>query len=248
MKIKAKTNKWKLTKFKSFPMAKETINKTKDNLYNGRKYLQRKQLRQGYFQNIQTVHATQMKKKNNNPIQKLVQFNSVQLLSRVWLFATPWITAHQAFLSITNSWSLLKLMSIESVMPSSNLILCCPLLLLPPIPPNIRVFSNESTVCMRWPKYWRIGPSKEHSRLIFFRMDWLDLFAVQGTLKHPLPITQEKTTHGHHQMVNTEIRLIIFFAAKDGEALYSQQKQDWELTVAQIINSLLPNSDLNGRK
>ena len=112
---------------------------------------------------------------------------SVQLLSRVQLFATPWIAARQASLSITNSWSSLKLMSIESVTPSSHLILCRPLLLLPPIPPNIRVFSNESTLCMRWPKYWSFSfsiiPSKEHPGLISFRMDWLDLLEVQGTLK-----------------------------------------------------------------
>ena len=117
----------------------------------------------------------------------LSQCVSVQLLSRVWLFATPWITARQASLSITNSQSSLKLMSIESVMPSNYLILCCPLLLLPPIPPSIRVFSNESTVRMRWPKYWSfsfsISPSNEHPGLISFRMDWLDFLTVQGTLK-----------------------------------------------------------------
>ena len=115
---------------------------------------------------------------------------SVQLLSRVRLFATPWITAHQASLSITNSWSSLRLMSIASVMPSSHLILCRPVLLLPPIPPSIRIFSNESTLCMRWPKYWSfsfsISPSSEHPGLISFRMDWLDLLAVQGTLKNLL--------------------------------------------------------------
>ena len=114
-------------------------------------------------------------------------FSSVQLLSRVWLFATPWITARQASLSITNSRSLLKLMSIKLVMPSRHLILCCPLLLLLTIPPSIRVFSNESTLCMRWPKYWSssfsISPSNEHPGLISFRMDWLDFLAVQGTLK-----------------------------------------------------------------
>ena len=112
---------------------------------------------------------------------------SVQSLSHVWLFATPWIAAHQASLSITNSRSSLKLMSIESVMPSSHLILCHSLLLLLPIPPSIRVFSNESTLHMRWPKYWSFSfsiiPSKEIPGLISFRMDWLDLFAVQGTLK-----------------------------------------------------------------
>ena len=113
------------------------------------------------------------------------RFSSVQSLSRVRLFATPWIAAHQASLSITNSQSLLKLMSIESVMPSRHLILCHPLLLLPSIFPSIRVFPNESALCMRWPKYWsfsfNISPSNEHSGLISFRMDWLDLLAVQGT-------------------------------------------------------------------
>ena len=113
--------------------------------------------------------------------------SSVQSLSSVWLFVTPWIAAHQASLSITNSRSSPKLMSIELVMPSSHLILCHPLLLLPTIPPSIRVFSNESTLCMRWPKYWSfsisISPSKEHPGLISFRMDWLGLLAVQGTLK-----------------------------------------------------------------
>ena len=116
-----------------------------------------------------------------------IQFTSVPSLSRVQLFATPGTAAHQASLSITNSRSSLKLMAIESVMPSSHLILGRPLLLLPPIPPSIRVFSNESTLPMRWPKYWsfsfNIIPSKEIPGLISFRMDWLDLLAVQGTLK-----------------------------------------------------------------
>ena len=114
-------------------------------------------------------------------------FAVVQLLSRVQLFATPWTAAHQAHLSFTISWSLLKLMSTESVMPSSHLILCRPLLLPPSIPPSIRVFSNESTLRMRWPKYWSfsfsISLSKEHPGMISFRMDGLDLLAVQGTLK-----------------------------------------------------------------
>ena len=114
-------------------------------------------------------------------------FSSVQSLSRVRLFANLWIAASQVSLSITNSQSLLKLMSIKSVMPSSHLILCHPLLLLPPIPLSIRVFSNESTLCMRWPKYWSfsftISPFNEHPGLISFRMDWLDILAVQGTLK-----------------------------------------------------------------
>ena len=116
--------------------------------------------------------------------------SSVQSLSLIQLFATPWIAARQASLSITKSRSLLKLMPIESVMPSSHLTLCCPLLLLPPIPPSIRVFSNEPTLHLRWPKYWSfsfsISPSSEHPGLISFRMDWLDLPAVQGTLKSVL--------------------------------------------------------------
>ena len=111
----------------------------------------------------------------------------VQLLSLVQLFMTPWTAARQASLSFTISQSLLKLMSIELVTPSSHPILCCPLLLLPPIPPSIRVFSNESTLRMRWPKYWSfsfsISPSNEHPGLISFRIDWLDLLPVQGTLK-----------------------------------------------------------------
>ena len=115
------------------------------------------------------------------------QIRSDQSLSCVWLFVTPWIAARQASLSITNSGSSLKLTSIESVMPSSHLILCRLFFLLTPIPPSIRLFSNESTLHMRWPKYWSFSfsiiPSKEHPGLISFRMDWLDLLAVQGTLK-----------------------------------------------------------------
>ena len=126
------------------------------------------------------------------------QVSSVQSLSRVRLFATPWIAAHQASLSIINSWNSLRLMSIESVMPSSHLILCHPLLLLPPIAPSIRVFSNESTLLMRWPKYWSFSfsiiPSKEHPGLISFRVDWLDLLAVQGTLKSLLQHHSLKTS------------------------------------------------------
>ena len=113
-------------------------------------------------------------------------FSSVQLLSHVQLFATPWTAAWEASLSVTNSWSLLKLMSIESVMPSNHLILCHPLLFPPSISPSIRVFSNEIVLLIRWPKYWSfsfsISPSNEYSELISFRMDWLDLLAVQGTL------------------------------------------------------------------
>ena len=116
-----------------------------------------------------------------------IKFSSVQSPSHVWLSAIPWTVAHQASLSTTNSQSLPKLMSIDSVMPSNHLILCRPLLLLPPIPPSIRVFSNESAIHIRWPKYWtfsfNISPSNEQSGLISFRMDWLYLLAVQGTLK-----------------------------------------------------------------
>ena len=112
---------------------------------------------------------------------------SVQLLSAVWLFAIPWAAAHQASLSITNSRSLLKLISIMSVIPHNHLILCYPLLLLPLVFPSIRVFSNESALRIRWPKYWSfsfsISPSNEYSGLISFRMDWLDLLTVQGTVK-----------------------------------------------------------------
>ena len=112
---------------------------------------------------------------------------SVQSLSHVWLFVTPWTTERQASLSITNSWSSPKPMSIKCVMPSNHLILCQPLLLLPSIFPSIRLFSNESALCIRWPKDWifsfSISPTNEHPRLISFRMDWLDLLAVQGTLK-----------------------------------------------------------------
>ena len=139
----------------------------------------------------------------------LLHFSSVQSLSRVWLFVTPWITTHQASLSITNSRSLLKLMSIESVMPSSHLILCRLLRLLPPIPPSIRVFSNESTLPVRWPKYWSfsfsISPSNEHPGLICFRMDWLDLLAVQGTLKSLLQ---------HHSSKASIFRCSAFFTVQ----------------------------------
>ena len=134
------------------------------------------------------------------PILRLSNFQwyqSVQF-SRVRLFVTPWITAGQASLSITSSQGLPKPISIESVMPSSHLILCCPLLLLPPIPPSMRVFSNESTHHMRWPKYWScsfsISPSSEHPELISFRMDWLDLLAVQGTLNSLLQYHSSKAS------------------------------------------------------
>ena len=134
------------------------------------------------------------------------QFSSVQSLSLVWLFATPWTETHQASLSITNSHSLLKLMSIESVMPSNRLILCHPFLLSPSIFPNISVFSNESALRIRRPKYWSfsfsLSPSSEHSGLISFKMDWLDLLAVQGTLKSLLQ---------HHSSKASVLRCSAFF-------------------------------------
>ena len=143
-----------------------------------------------------------------NPAHCSSQFSSVQSLSRVRLFATPWTAAHQASLSITNSWSLPKLMSIGSVMPSNHLILCHPLILLSLIFPSFRVFSNESALRIRWPKYWsfsfNISPSNEHSWLISFRMDWLDLLAVQGT----------KSLLQHHSSKASILRRSAFFTAK----------------------------------
>ena len=143
---------------------------------------------------------------------------SVQSLSRVRLFATPWTTARQASLSITSSWSSPKPMSFESVMPSSHVILCCPLLLPPSIFPSIGVFSNESALCIRWPKYqsfsFSISPSNEHSGLISFRMDWLDLLAVQGTLKSLLQ---------HHSSKASVLRCFSFYRW-DHNLLYWNQK------------------------
>ena len=146
-------------------------------------------------------------------------FSSVQSLSRVRLFATPWIAASQASLSITNSQSLPKLMSIESVMPASHLILCLPLFLLSQIPPSIRVFSNESTLRMRWPKYWSfsfsISPSNEHLGLMSFRMDWLDLLAVQGTLKSLLQ---------HHSLNASILRCSAFFTVQPSHPYMTTRK------------------------
>ena len=128
--------------------------------------------------------------------------SSVQSLSLIWLFETPWTAARQASLSITNSWSSLKLMSLESVVPSNHVILCHPLLFLPSIFPSIRVFSTESVLHIRWPKDWsfsfNISPSNEHSGLISFRMDWLDLLAVQGTLKSLLQHHSSKASILQH--------------------------------------------------
>ena len=143
-------------------------------------------------------------------LQLFVIFSSVQFsCSVVSDSVTPWIAACQASLSITNSWSLLKLMPIEPVMPSSHLILCHPLLLLPPIPPSIRVFSNQSTLCKRWPKYcsfsFSISPSNEHPGLISFRMDWQDLLAFQGTLKSLLQ---------HHNSKASILQCTAFFTVQ----------------------------------
>ena len=139
-------------------------------------------------------------------IEFITIFSSVQSLSRVWLFVIPWTAARQSSLSITNSQSLLKLMIIESVMPSNHLILCRPLLLLPSIFPRVRVFSNESLLCIRLPKYWclsfSISPSNEYSGLISFRTDWFDLLAIQRTLKSLLQ---------HHSSKASTLRCSAFF-------------------------------------
>ena len=140
-----------------------------------------------------------------NILQIKYKFSSFQLLSHVRLFVTPWAAACQASLFITNSWSLLKLMSIELVMPSNHLILCRPLFLSPSIFPSIRVFSNESTLLIRWPKYWSFGfisPSNEYSGLIFIRMDWLGLLAVQG-----LSRVFSNTTVQKHQFFSAQFSL-----------------------------------------
>ena len=149
----------------------------------------------------------------------VIQLGSVQSLSRVRLFATPRITAHQASLSITSSWSPPKPVSVESVMPSNHLILCCPLLLLPSIFPSIRVFSNESTLHMRWPEYcsfnFSISLSNEHPGVISFRMDWLDLLAVQGTLKSLLQ---------HHSSKASTLRCSVFFTVQLSQAYMTTGK------------------------
>ena len=166
-----------------------------------------------------------------------IQFSSVQSLSHVRLFATPWIAACQASLSITNSRSSLKPMSIESGMPSSHLILCHPLLLLPWIPPSIRVFSNESALLMRWPKYWSFSfsiiASKEIPGLISFRMDWLDLLAVQGTLKSLLQ---------HHSSKASILRCSAFFTVQLSQPYMTTGKTialtRWTL-VSKVMSLLL---------
>ena len=163
-----------------------------------------------------------------------VQFSSVaQLLSCIRLFATPWTIAHQASLSITNSQSLLKLMSINSVMSSNNLILCYPLLLLPSIFPSIRVFSNESALCIRWPKYWSFSfntsPSNEDPGLTSFRMDWLDLLSVQGTLKSLLQ---------HHRPKASVLQCSAFFMVPLSH-LYMTTRKTIALTIHTFVRKLI---------
>ena len=165
--------------------------------------------RKGYVDYLLYVSSILVVFLQRQNLFKYHSISSVQSLSHVRLFATPWIEARQASLSITNSQSLPKLMSIESLMPFNHLTLCCHLLLLPPIPPSIRVFSSESTLHMRWSKYWSfsfsISPSNEHPGLISFRMDWLDLLAVPGTLKSLLQ---------HHSSKASILRRSAFFTVQ----------------------------------
>ena len=194
-----------------------------------------------------------------HPISLHSLFSSVQLISHVRLFATPWTAARQASLSITNSWSSLKLKSIESVMPSSHLILCRPLLLLPPIPLSIRVFPNESTLRMRWPKYcsfsFSIIPSKEHPGLIF-RMDWLDLFAVQGTLKSLLQHHSSKasilqcsaffTVQLSHPYMTTGkiIALTRWTFVGKVMSLFLNMLSKWSQKFTKLFNSFFPSKGI----
>ena len=165
---------------------------------------------------------------------------SVQFLSCVWLFATTWIAAHQASLSIINSQSLLKLMSIESVMPSNQLILCCPLLLLPSIFPSIRVFSNESFLRIRWPKDWSfsfsISPSNEYSGLISFRIDWFHLLAVQRTLKSLLQ---------HHSSKASILQCSAFFIVQLSDPYMTTAKTIFYFTECLLYARLCPKSCVN---
>ena len=164
---------------------------------------------------------------------KVGGFQSVQSLSLVQLFVTPWTAAHHAFHSISNSQSLLKLMPIESVMPSNHLILCCPLLLLPSIFPSIRVISNESVFSIRWPKYWSfsfsISPSNGNSGLISFRIDWFDLLAVQGTLKSLLQ---------HHSSKASVLRCSAFFMVQRSH-LYMTTRKTIALTRWTFVSKVM---------
>ena len=168
--------------------------------------------------------------------------SSVQSLSRVLLFASLWTAARQASLSITNSWSLLELMCIESVMSSNHLILCCPLLLPPSIFPSNRVFSNESALGIRWPMCWsfsfNITPSNKHPGLISFRMDWLDLLAVQGTLKSLLQHHSSKASLLRHSVISH--RALLFHMCVCAESLQSC------LTLCGPMDCSLPGSSVRG--
>ena len=180
-------------------------------------------------------------KKESQFLVRIFNFTfSVQSFSCVLLFATPWTAAHQASLSTTNSWSLLKLVSIELVMPSNHLILCRPLLLPTSIIPSIRVFSNESVLHIRWPKYWSfsfsISPSNEYSGLISFRMDWLDLLAVQGTLKSLLR---------HHSSKASLLRCSAFFTVQLSHPYSSEVVQSC-LTLCDPVDCSLLGSSVHG--
>ena len=157
----------------------------------------------------------------------------VQSLSRVWLFMTLWTAAYQASLSFTISQSLLKLMSIELVMPSCHLILCCPLLLLPSIFPSIRVFSNELAPCIRWPKYWSfsfsISPFSEYSGLISLGMDWFDLLAIQGTLK---------TLIQHHSLKTSILQHSAFFMVQLSHPYMTTEKKNIQTILSKIMSPL----------
>ena len=188
-------------------------------------------------------------------LEESVQFSSVQSLSRVWLSATPWIAACRASLSITNSWSPPKLMSIESVIPSSHLILCRPLLLLPPIPPSIRVFSNASTLCMRWPKYWSfsfsISPSNEHPGLISLRMDWLDLLVQRVRRLKSRKVLRAPPTVPTLQMDdNTSVCSSKQGGKSRGKATdpEGRSKQQWktEPTLKPVLKEINPEYSLEG--
>ena len=168
-----------------------------------------------------------------NSFSDISDFSSVQLLSRVRLFVTPWTAARQASLSITNSQSLLKLISIELVMPFNHLILCCPLLFLPSIISSIRGFSNESALLIRWPRYWSfsfsISPSNEYSGLISFRMDWLDLLAVQGTFKSLLQ---------HHNSKASILWCSAFFMVQLSH-LYTTTGKTVALTIWSFVEKIM---------
>ena len=165
--------------------------------------------------------------------QFLILDSSIQSFSHVWLFATPWTVTCQAFLSITNSQSLLKIMSIKSMMPPNHLILCRPLLLPPSIFPSISVFSNESVLCIRWPKYrsfsFSINPSNEYSGLISVRMDWLDLLAVQGTLRSILQ---------HHSSKASVLQHSTFFMVQDSNP-YITTGKTITLTIRTFVGKVM---------